>query len=230
MPTGKAERPAEDDECGGDTCPVDHPRVPGHRLWCPCFRCFEWRVAVDGQDRKRRARHSAQTRESHRRIREAAQAERARRLLAGELGGTRGRPTDPLLHGTVRCWRRGCRCPECVEARRVEVRAVQAAAVERGLPDGDARHGTATGYNYFRCRCEKCRVWNRGQKRTVSDADRRRRARAERAAVGLPAGDPRHGTVYAYREWGCRCAPCTAANTESSRRNPRLSTPAVSVG
>lgn len=37
-------------------------------------------------------------------------------------------------------------------------------------------------------------------------------AKAARMAEGLRPDDKRHGTRNAYREWGCRCEPCTKAS------------------
>lgn len=68
------------------------------------------------------------------------------------------------------------------------------------------------------CRCERC-----------TEAHRRRYA-AERAARRAEcvvineraySVNPRtqHGTVNGYSYYGCRCAPCTRANTQSHKRH-----------
>lgn len=38
-----------------------------------------------------------------------------------------------------------------------------------------------------------------------------------RAGHRLPPGDKRHGTRGGYSNWGCRCQPCTKANTDAVR-------------
>lgn len=85
------------------------------------------------------------------------------------------------------------------------------------------KHGTRTRYNDG-CRCEECVEENR------QDSVRRRRAReAARVMVdGRPvAVGPEHGKVATYANWGCRCLPCTRANTDRSReaRQRRRNTP-----
>lgn len=35
---------------------------------------------------------------------------------------------------------------------------VRANTSPRSLADGDSRHGTLTGYNYYRCRCDRCKA------------------------------------------------------------------------
>lgn len=55
----------------------------------------------------------------------------------------------------------------------------------------------------------------------VASAAKKRQTRAERAA--RIAADPslaRHGRAGTYKDWGCRCAPCTAAAT-AARMGPR---------
>jgi hypothetical protein len=52
-----------------------------------------------------------------------------------------------------------------------------------------------------------------GGRLPVSGAERMRRFR-ERHRGTLPDGDPRHGTVNGYDNYGCRCEQCTGAGTE----------------
>ena len=42
--------------------------------------------------------------------------------------------------------------------------------------------------------------------------------RAERLATD-PSVEVEHGTVSTYRNWGCRCEPCTAANSAAGRKH-----------
>lgn len=69
------------------------------------------------------------------------------------------------------------------------------------LLDGDSRHGTTTGHDYWGCRCEQCRL--------AANAASRERKR-KRAGVNLPSYDERHGTTAGYNA-GCRCDQCGQA-------------------
>ena len=60
-------------------------------------------------------------------------------------------------HGTQREYQRGCRCQECRTANAEYKRADREAARAEGLPEGDERHGTLRGYDYYGCRCPDCR-------------------------------------------------------------------------
>jgi hypothetical protein len=57
-------------------------------------------------------------------------------------------------------------------------------------------HGTRTGYVRRRCRCEKCREWQRDY------------------VVKTP---PTHGTRYSYIHHHCRCEACREANAAHTR-------------
>lgn len=61
------------------------------------------------------------------------------------------------------------------------------------------------------CRCREC--VNEARRRSSKGKAKARRGR------GLPPNDPRHGTATGYRYHGCRCGPCTAANTEAARES-----------
>lgn len=65
-------------------------------------------------------------------------------------------------------------------------------------PD-DPRHGTASGYTNYGCRCDECRAANTEQKR-----------RWKARQTPLPAGDWRHGTD-GYSNYRCRCDICQEA-------------------
>lgn len=49
------------------------------------------------------------------------------------------------------------------------------------LPAGDRRHGKATGYVTFRCRCDECKEWSRRREsaRWTNNQDRERTRRRE---------------------------------------------------
>lgn len=85
-------------------------------------------------------------------------------------------------------------------------------------------HGTVNAYARHRCRCDPCRT----AMRTATAAGTRRRRERERAATGLPDGDPRHGTHNGYRTHRCRCDRCRAWNAENcraARARTRTATP-----
>lgn len=85
------------------------------------------------------------------------------------------------------------KCRKCTQARDKRRRArspekrgaVQRAAIarahQRGLPDGDPRHGTSTGRSYYGCKCQPCREWVNENNRL-----RRLRQKAERLGVEIP--------------------------------------------
>lgn len=69
---------------------------------------------------------------------------------------------EPERHGcgTPAAYARGCRCGDC---RQANARAHQKAVTKMcsvGLPDGDKRHGTYSGYTQWGCRCDACRRVN----------------------------------------------------------------------
>lgn len=73
--------------------------------------------------------------------------------------------------------------------------------MSRGLPD----HGTMARYNFYRCRCERCRARN---------AIRVDRQRQRHYPLPKDPDDPRHGTTSFYTNNGCRCGRCTQAMTD----------------
>lgn len=91
------------------------------------------------------------------------------------------------------------------------------------LPDGDPRHGTSTGYQYHRCRCETCRRYKR-------DYERQHRARRARETTcpqcGGPGGEHRDDVCRAcyehHRRTGRRRsqpAPTTAPSAAKSEHS-----------
>lgn len=75
-------------------------------------------------------------------------------------------------------------------------------------PPVDHGHGHYRTYDKG-CRCDACRNTNREK-----SADYRRRL----AQDGASADRAGHGRATTYQNHGCRCAPCTAANTKAARR------------
>lgn len=78
----------------------------------------------------------------------------------------------------------------------------------RGKPEDELVHGTEHGHRRG-CDCEPCAVGHREFVRTHQ---------VSRFARGLAPDDKRHGTENGYRNWGCKCAPCRAANAAKSAR------------
>jgi hypothetical protein len=67
------------------------------------------------------------------------------------------------------------------------------------------KHGTYSGYAYYRCRCDRCREAKRVQQQ---------RLRRESPTVKDPARVPAdaHGSESTYSNYACRCAVCRAAH------------------
>lgn len=68
---------------------------------------------------------------------------------------------DNVQHGnpaTYRSTEYACRCDACREANTELSRKERAARRKRGLPEGDPRHGTLTGYTNWGCNCDLCRA------------------------------------------------------------------------
>lgn len=73
------------------------------------------------------------------------------------------------------------------------------------------RHGTATEYMHFGCRCQPCYEANAAR---MKQEALNRKARQNEAP---------HGTESGYVNWGCRCEKCTLAGLTAMRA--RLVTP-----
>lgn len=112
----------------------------------------------------------------------------------------------PINHGTLGGYRTHYRhdVPMCEPCRAAHRRS-------RGhkAPQKQAVCGTRSGYGRHlrlgESTCAACRA------AVVQDRTARRRA-------GLPANDPRHGTVSGYHNHGCKCGPCKQAGAADNRR------------
>jgi len=69
-------------------------------------------------------------------------------------------------------------------------------------------HGTANGYNNYRCRCNECRDARR-KYATLT------RQRSLQRLLAYP-NSPRHGKIGAYLD-GCRCDPCSLTGRNNAR-------------
>lgn len=74
--------------------------------------------------------------------------------------------TQKARHGTLSKSRYGCSCARCRSAARITQRDRN----QRGLPEGDHRHGTVTGYTNHGCRCDGCREARREYARKRREA------------------------------------------------------------
>lgn len=122
-------------------------------------------------------------------------AEIARRLgvsrqrIGQVLGPLKDREPNPVTGktaaslrpcGTIARYRRGCRCDECREAIRAKAehyRRLRGAPVKPRY--GGLRHGTPSGYGYWKCRCDECRRGN-----TLRMREYLRKKRAEKGGGG----------------------------------------------
>lgn len=87
----------------------------------------------------------------------------------------------PSECGTLGKYTMGCRCSGCVDASREYRRAYRDRARTMGLPPGDPRHGTSSGYTLYGCRCDSCARWRSGYA-PLRIARQRRRAKMHGAA------------------------------------------------
>lgn len=109
----------------------------------------------------------------------------------------------PINHGTGGGYRAHFRhgVPMCEPCRDVERRRHGYKA-----PQKQAVCGTRAGYiRRGETACAACRAAN-----LLDHQDRRQ--------DGLPADDPRHGTVNGYSNYGCKCGPCKQAGAADNRR------------
>jgi hypothetical protein len=63
-------------------------------------------------------------------------------------------------------------------------------------------HGTANGYDYHACRCDRC-------KRAMMEYRKEYAQRLQAKGKADPSLIP-HGTMHGYTNWGCRCDECKA--------------------
>lgn len=61
---------------------------------------------------------------------------------------------------------------ECRVCRKVWLNKSSKKMAERGIPPGDPRHGTYTGYRHYKCRCDKCK---QARREYAQDLARRKR-------------------------------------------------------
>lgn len=76
----------------------------------------------------------------------------------------------------------------------------------RGRPRGEYEHGDAKKYAQG-CRCTECRS---------AHAERHRMQQQRRLSDPKAADRAGHGNASTYQNYGCRCRPCTEANTAKS--------------
>ena len=75
-------------------------------------------------------------------------------------------------------------------------------SVAKLLKDDVIAHGTATGYTYHGCRCNRCKHANNERHLKQIKKDR----------------ELEHGTANTYQNYGCRCELCTQAASEYNRQ------------
>lgn len=123
---------------------------------------------------------------------------------------TRCKRGHPLEGENLRILRNGNReCKECGNIIRAEWRALQSPT---GLTESDSRHGTASAYTIYKCRCKEC---------VKGNSERVAEAKKKRYAQGLSPNDKRHGTTGGYKTWGCRCDLCRKSNADAEANRKR---------
>lgn len=132
---------------------------------------------------------------------------------------------DNHAHGrTGSCYRNhSCRCEECRSSnseRRKKYLLAQGSTrtaqplkradwTPQPLADDDPRHGTPTGYQNWKCRCEACVT-----------SYREYREMRKQNPTGTRSRVSEHGTRGRYSR-GCRCALCTQAVAEDNRQRKK---------
>lgn len=128
-------------------------------------------------------------------------------------GSTERPPRKQDLHGEYSCYYAGCRCEECVTAAAEKRRATRTERAGLTLlsPD-DPRHGSATAFDYWQCRCEPCRDYARN----------RSRSQGKRVQ-----GGSRVGRAHAFNS-NCPCRNCRKQALRAERvRNDESRTAAA---
>lgn len=150
--------------------------------------------------------------EFRRAVRRAQYAERVARAAArNDPAGLVHASTEPV-HGSVSTYKRGCHCRPCTAAA-TAARAKNRPAVQ----PKEIVHGSPAGYRSG-CLCDLCQTYPTRAKARENAATRARRARQhQQMADGLAPASVKHGRFSTYREWGCRCIPCTRAATKAGR-------------
>ena len=81
----------------------------------------------------------------------------------------------------------------------------------------NVEHGRSGTYTNHRCRCQDCR---RAHSKVIRDRKAVRHSMRVEVGGRLVAAhlpDDKHGNPNTYSNWGCRCAECTEAWTDSYR-------------
>lgn len=89
----------------------------------------------------------------------------------------------------------------------VNAPAPVAAKSDRRAAPAD-RHGTWSGYAYYKCRCEQCKAANKIY------AAARQRGEPTPQEILTPRAEPEHGSKAQYAR-GCRCGECQAAGSKA---------------
>lgn len=101
---------------------------------------------------------------------------------------------------------------QAVMARKAR-RLAQRVIVDGRLVHPDARHGKATSYGNYGCRCELCAAaWREAVK--AKRAERRATRVLDADGFLVVTANVRHGVPSTYINWGCQCQPCRAAHAE----------------
>lgn len=116
-------------------------------------------------------------------------------------------------HGTLMCYRYGCKCWDCLAANK-DYHSHSIAKFRSGeMPEN--LHGTSTGYVNWRCRCNRCHDAHFTDEQKARQSVNSKNYLVKALSKEVPEG--MHGTVTGYRIYKCRCEACTAASKYKSK-------------
>jgi len=133
-------------------------------------------------------------------------------------------------HGTEGRYNEGCTCPGCRAAHAKKHREyTRRKMAQRVLIDGRLvapvpaeMHGKHSTYRQYGCKCAPCVEANR-----VTIAAQRTARLTERILIDgrlvAPVPPEMHDRYTTYQNYGCRCIPCTTANSRKRRGDRKAS-------
>jgi len=81
--------------------------------------------------------------------------------------------------------------------------------MEKKLPKNSSRHGTLSGYTYYKCRCDKCKKNFSGYRAKLRKKYMKKSPEKDKLL--------KHGDASTYTNYGCHCDKCRAAKMKVQR-------------